>query len=194
MKLKRGRRKAVWLLWAAALLAVAPWLWAERVPIPRRLIDEAVERAAPGWNVTTLELPAPTSASEEQPQLMVDQVKVDASRNWLQARVHCRTTEICLPFYVRAALSPATERALPVEGPVRAAGMVAAGHAPWLVRVGKPATLVASGERVRLTMPVECLENGAQGERVRVRSATGAIYEADVVGAGRVSGELRGQW
>ncbi len=176
--------KTRWMMVLMLLAFGAADASAERMPIPRALIEAAVARVVPGVRAQAVEVLAQASATEASPRLTVDQVKFDTSRGWMQARVRCERSEVCVPFYVAAEM-PRGEVAAPV--PARAGRVT---PVMWLVRAGKPAMLVATGERMRLTMPVRCLENGAQGERVHVRGAGGAVYAAEVVGPG----ELRAEW
>jgi hypothetical protein len=177
-------RAVVWALAVTVVLAGRLAAGAAgRTTISRQAIEEAVLRAVPGVPPGTLELRGEAMATEARPQLKVDEVKFDASRQWLQARVRCRTNEICMPFYVTTTMRPEKgaltprESALPKEPPVR------------LVRAGKEAMLVAASDRVRLTMPVRCLEDGEMGQRVRVRSVAGTVFAAEVVGPGQLRAE-----
>lgn len=156
---------------------------AERVPIPRSLIEAAVARAVAGVNVAAIEVPAQPVAGRADPRLTVELVRVDASRRWIEARLRCEPKPVCVPFYVTAEMGPA-RTAVPLMvsvPPVR--------PPQWLVRAGGNATLVVANDRTRLTMPVKCRENGARGQRVRVEAPGGVSYEAEVTGPGQLRAE-----
>ena len=59
------------------------------------------------------------------------------------------------------------------------------------MRSGKAAVLVFTGEHVRMTLPVLCLQSGGRGQRVRVVSKEKKkVYLARVTGPGVVTSVL----
>jgi hypothetical protein len=124
------------------------------------------------------------TASVEDPQLVVEGLRQSPGRNWLEARLRCKSANECLPFYaivsdtsVRLTRTAAMRKAGPSLSPV--------------VRRGDRAILRLEGANLLATLSVICLETGGEGDRVRVREVGGRrVYSAQVVAAGLVQGKL----
>jgi len=132
-------------------------------------------------------------ATQENPELMA--VRADLWGN-SQAMVlmRCRNSGQCIPFYVSlrwpdaAAASQALRNSNLPSGiagtAMNSRPVVHASHPaePAVVRRGEAATLVIQGERLRLELPVICLQDGGVGARIRVMSADRKKnYVAEVV-------------
>jgi len=118
-----------------------------------------------------------------------------ASRNSVLARLHCRDAGECLPFYVVLHLSEKQdvqamlERSYPHATPARALTAPARPH--WAVRAGQRAVIVLQGENLRATTSVICLQNGEQGESIRVSSLDHRrTMVGEIVGPGLLRGTL----
>ena len=108
------------------------------------------------------------------------------------ARMRCVKSADCMPFFVMLRWPSAEERDNSLRAP-----LLVKEHAPsrenktMLVRAGDKATLILENKKFRIVEPVTCLENGAQGQKIRVRSADRKkIQVAEVESAGVLKGSL----
>lgn len=129
-----------------------------------------------------------------EPVLEVEHVQT-ASRNSVLARMHCRDAGECLPFYVVLHLSGKQDLQALIEPthahaiPARAVAAPARPH--WVVRAGQRAIIVLQGENLRATTSVICLQNGQQGESIRVSSLDHQrTMVGEIVGPGLLRGTL----
>ena len=157
------------------------------MPISRSwVVSEMVSsglRIAPGQ----LELLSSVTATESNPRLKLISVEaLDGESS--KVRLQCKSSDTCLPFLVivhwgetQNALSlPSGRKTQPALAPEE-----------MLVLSGKPATLVFEGAHFRVTLPVRCLQNGGQGQRVKVISTEGKkTYLGRVTGRGIVTSVL----
>lgn len=111
------------------------------------------------------------------------------------ARFHCRKPGECLPFYVVLHLSGTQDaqamlaRSLATAPPVSAVSHVV--RPKWVVRSGQRATFVLQGKEMRATTLVICLQDGRQGESIRVSSLDRSrMMVGEVVGPGLLHGAL----
>ena len=116
-----------------------------------------------------------------QAALELTRTEWDAVRHTLDFRLRCVRHEECIPFLVRTRVgeSQATRFAA-IFAPLNAA----ARHTPLagqatssgdlLVKTGQQATLIWEQSGIRIRLPVVCLEAGARGQQIRVRTQTGA--------------------
>jgi hypothetical protein len=113
--------------------------------------------------------------------------KLDSGTFWV--RLTCRHTQDCLPFFILLHPSdPSIVPSFPVlpESDIHPA-FVKKVRKPLLVRAGSRATLLLQSGPARITTPVLCLDNGALGNRIRVKNpATKQILSAEIVGRGLV--------
>jgi hypothetical protein len=62
---------------------------------------------------------------------------------------------------------------------------------PLLVRAGQPATMLLENAKMRIATPMICLQNGSQGQKIRVSSLDHKrIVLAEVVDLGMLKGSL----
>jgi hypothetical protein len=106
-----------------------------------------------------------------------------------KVEMRCRERSVCLPFYVLLDWPDAASSRRAVEELGGTAGLprplmeARRLHAPVVVRSGETVTLVIEGQRMRLELPVVCMQNGALGARIRVVSPDHKqAYVAEVVG------------
>ena len=141
-----------------------------------------------------VEFLAPVKSSRPDPALEIERLQ-RTSRDSVLARVRCHEAGECLPFLVvlhlvRGQDPPGiAERAPATQGQLRTTGSP---HRPnWTVKIGQTATLVMQGRDVRATTPVICLQNGRQGESIRVSSLDRKrIMVGEIVGPGLLRGAL----
>jgi flagella basal body P-ring formation protein FlgA len=118
----------------------------------------------------------------------------DAAAGTVRVKLRCQDNHECLPFYVLVHGVDAVN----VRSAAKVRGMaldtlpvIRPGPPPNVVRGGDHAILVLETPDSRMSFPVICLQNGARGQKVRVTSPDHArIYEAEVVGAGLLKGNL----
>jgi len=129
-----------------------------------------------------------------EPVLEIEHLQT-AGHNSVLARLHCRDAGECLPFYVVLHLSgkqdvqAMIERSYPHATPARAVTAPARPH--WVVRAGQRAVIVLQGENLRATTSVICLQNGQQGESIRVSSLDHQrTMVGEIVGPGLLRGTL----
>jgi hypothetical protein len=141
-----------------------------------------------------VEFLASVRSKRPEPPLEIERLQT-ASRDSVLARIHCRNAGECLPFYVVLHLSGEQDaqamigRIHPTASPVRAASNPV--RPQWVVRTGQTATIVLQGENLRATTPVICLQNGRQGESIRVSSLDRKrIMVGEIIGPGLLRGAL----
>jgi hypothetical protein len=137
----------------------------------------------------------------------------DEGRQRLQFRLQCAAPDGCLPFL--AYLSPAhlrpadLQRRLGADREDAACRVVGGPHvsassssklaatstlqpaAPPTMRPGDPATAVFTGNGMRMTASVTCLDRGREGETVRVRGPDGNVFRARISGPATLEVSLR---
>jgi len=141
-----------------------------------------------------VEFLAAVRSRRPEPALEIERLQT-AGRDSMLARIHCRTRGECLPFYVvlhfsgKPDVEAMIERTYPAASPVRAASNPVRPN--WVVRTGQRATIVLQGENLRATTAVICLQNGRQGESIRVSSLDRQrIMVGEIVGPGLLRGTL----
>jgi Chaperone for flagella basal body P-ring formation len=111
------------------------------------------------------------------------------------AKISCAAAGECLPFFVIVHWSDLAERdaALGRAHKATPAGTTAAATLaePILVRAGQPATLFLDNPKMHIATPIICLQNGKQGQQIRVSSLDHKrIILAEVVDLGVLRGSL----
>jgi hypothetical protein len=160
------------------------------MPISRSwVVSEMVSsgvRIAPGQ----LELLSSVTATESNPRLKLISVEaLDGESS--KVRLQCKSSDTCLPFLVIVHWGQAGKTQNPLSLPSGRKTQPALAPEEMLVRSGKPATLVFEGAHFRVTLPVRCLQNGGQGQRVKVISTEGKrTYLGRVTGRGIVTSVL----
>ena len=175
--------------WMLAAGAVSPAMAAPgHYPISAEQVAATMDRIgmriAPDQVTLLTEVVATTSA----PRLRVNSVE-PWSDGRLRARLECESPEQCLPFFVGLRVNGAQSEAagalpeLPVAAP-RLARAIA-------IRNGDEAILRLDSERVHIRLSVICLENGAQGQTIRVTTKDRKMtYRAQVVDGATLQGRL----
>jgi hypothetical protein len=142
-----------------------------------------------------VEFLAPVKSRRPEPALEVERLQA-ANRASLLARIRCREAGECLPFYVVLHLSDKQQSQALLERLPATASPVQAARTPtprpnWVVRAGQRATFVLEREDVRASAPVICLQNGQQGESIRVSSLDHKrIMVGEIVAPGLLHGAL----
>ncbi len=128
----------------------------------------------------------------------IDRVGWNYAAERLQFRVRCSRRE-CLPFLVHAKVD--RKHALHIRELVNSSGSIAPRQRPMLpaklfagptlVNAGSAAKLLLEGERLRITVPVICLERGRRGQTIRAKAVEGhRLFHVRVVDRGLVVGSL----
>jgi len=108
--------------------------------------------------------------------------------NTLKAKLRCLDPHACLPFYVLIT-GTAEQREQSPDTVEQTPRIAMSGEKP-LMRSGDPATMVFSNQGLRISMPVICLQNGRQGQTVRVASTDHKrFYKAEILGPGLLKAE-----
>ena len=141
-----------------------------------------------------VEFLAPVKSSRPDPALEIERLQ-RTSRDSVLARVRCREAGVCLPFLVVLHLAAGQDQQMIEERASATGGQfrtTSNPHRPnWTVKIGQTATLVMQGKDVRATTPVICLQNGRQGESIRVSSLDRQrIWVGEIVGPGLLRGAL----
>jgi len=159
-----------------------------------------------------LDLPAPPPARAGR-KLQVASACWDEGRQRLQFRLQCAVTGECLPFL--AYLSRAHLQSVDLQGVLGADREDAAcrmvtgprvsdpsASRPAVkstlqpasqptMRPGDPAIAVFTGNGMRMTASVTCLDRGREGETVRVRGPDGNVFRARISGPATLEVSLR---
>jgi Chaperone for flagella basal body P-ring formation len=108
------------------------------------------------------------------------------------ARVRCVNSADCIPFFVMLRWPSPEERDAALQAPVLVKEQVKGRTTKdVLVHAGEQASLVLENKKFRIVEPVTCLENGTQGQMIRVRSADKKkIRVVEVEQAGLLKGSL----
>ncbi len=176
----------------AVCLAAAGYASGATTPISAdRIADEL---AAAGVRVRADQVEILSGVGSARPDVPLTVLSISNWRRGLkEVRLRCKNSSDCLPFYVilhRAntleippRFSKQAQRTVPGKPNTGASGIA--------VRAGKGATLVLQNGDMRITLPVTCLQNGRQGERIRVvGSENKRIYQAEVLENGLLRGVL----
>jgi hypothetical protein len=114
----------------------------------------------------------------------------DADLARAQFQLECREPGQCLPFlaYANAGRSTAMGSEKIAGSSCRAPfrSRAATARRKDIIRVGDRATVIFRGSQLNLTALVTCLERGAEGAIVRVRSRDGQIFRARVSAPARL--------
>jgi len=180
-------------IWIGLASTGAPCLRAATVAITAPQVAAAAEEAGMPVSAQQVGFLSQVVATLENPELMA--VRADLWGN-SQAMVlmRCRNSGQCIPFYVALKWPDAAAAAQALRNSNLPSGItgsavnlrpaVQASHPaePAVVRRGDAATLVIEGERMRMELPVICMQDGGVGARIRVMSADRKKnYVAEVV-------------
>jgi hypothetical protein len=137
-----------------------------------------------------IDLPAAVPASISR-TLRVSMVCWDADLARAQFQLECRQPGHCIPFLAYADAGQST-----TMGPAKTAGsscrnasrprQISLAPPKNVIRSGVRATVIFRGSQFNLTALVTCLERGAEGAIIRVRSLDGRIFRARVTGPDRL--------
>ena len=130
-----------------------------------------------------------TASGPGAPRLEVVSVRPQ-NGNTANVRLKCANTRLCLPFYVLIHWQdPDQVKDALLSGHLRTLSSAETlSREEMLVKSGRTATLVLERENSRITMPVLCLQSGARGQSVRVRSKdSNKVYLATVIASGLVT-------
>ena len=143
-----------------------------------------------GWKVNAAQVKLLSQVTSTVRGAWLEVVQVTHwHQDMLKVELRCHDPRACLPFYVlvdqiRAADKPGQTAAMPADVQAKPPLLETTAEKP-LMRSGDPATLTFSDQGLRITMPVVCLENGHQGQKIRVASADHKrFYKAEIVGPG----------
>jgi len=183
---------------AAILLLAAAAAAGDTASVLPPAADTAQARVMSALN--TAQIPAQTAQLQFLAPLSLNnpaaQFKVTGIEKWQQSsamlRMRCINSADCVPFFVMLRWPGAQERDAALSAPVLVKARAQTHQAGnVLVRAGDQATLILENKQFRIITPVTCLENGVQGQKIRVRSADRKkIRVAEVKEAGLLKGSL----
>jgi len=153
--------------------------------------------AARGLSVapSQVEFLASVRSIRPNPALEIEHLQAAGQRSLL-VRVRCRETAECLPFFVVVHLSDKQELQAMLKQTPATASLLPAASKPsrpsWMVRQGETAMFVLENKDLRASAPVICLQNGRQGDSIRVSSLDHKrIMIGEIVGPGLLHAYLQ---
>ncbi len=126
-----------------------------------------------------IDLPVAVPADAKR-TLRVSMVCWDADLERAQFQLECREPGQCVPFLAYAHVGRST-----AMGSEKIAGSSWSLHKD-VIRVGDRATVMFRGSQLHMTALVTCLERGAEGAIIRVRTGDGQIFRARVSAPARL--------
>lgn len=175
------------------LLAQTSLLVAEATPAGNAISVQQVVAALAVTHVplqpSQVQFLAEASSKGPNAALTVESVKPWNDGSTL-VRMRCRKPGECLPFFVVVKGTQPQELECAVAGPRRT---IAKPRQPRevLVRAGQKATMILESRKFRVATPIICLENGSEGQRIRVSSLDRKrISTAEVLESGLLRGSL----
>ena len=126
------------------------------------------------------------------PSLKVRSIERQDKQGML-VRMECESRDQCLPFIVSIRADSANDMpVIPSSRSLAVLGTPSRSVSPQpVIRTGSPVTLLLDSDRVHIRIPVVCLENGATGQTIRVKSKDHhLIYTAQVIDGTLVKGKL----
>jgi hypothetical protein len=106
-------------------------------------------------------------------------------------RVACTSARECLPFYavVSMPVGASVARVAPASQSVQNAQTSPREVEPVVIKAGSRATMLMNSGDARIQMTVTCLDDGAEGQRIRVSNPLNhTTLQAQVIHAGLVKG------
>ena len=153
--------------------------------------------AARGLSVapSQVEFLASVRSIRPNPALEIEHLQAAGQRSLL-VRVRCRETADCLPFFVVVHLSDRQDVEAMLERMPATARLQPAASRPsrpnWMLRQGETAMFVLENKDLRASAPVICLQNGRQGDSIRVSSLDHKrIMIGEIVGPGLLRAYLQ---
>jgi len=131
---------------------------------------------------------SPLAADAENPALEVTGIEWDGRRQSAQVYVRCQRPELCGHFLVHMELPTAAAGPEPRERPARSSPSKEAAGADnpdpaVLIKPGQSAMLVIEDGRMRMALPVICLQGGVGNQLIRVFDRQSRrVFRAQVVG------------
>ncbi len=187
-----------WLSVITAAIGLAsagiPARAAAAVAITAPQVAAAIREVGLSVGAEQVRLLSPAVAAEASPELQAVRAELWGDTQAL-VQMRCRDSAQCLPFYVALKWPSATAAALALRNcnlPYGQAGVASSPRpsnsrtpgAAVVVKRGEAATLVIEGQRLRMELPVVCMQNGSLGASILVRSPDSRkTYMAVVVGA-----------
>jgi len=188
-----------WCLGFVAFAAMATVAIAAALPASENsVVDEnrvlfALAVAHVPVRSASVEFLTPITLREPRATLKVERIE-KAQGDSALARISCPAVGECVPFFVILHWSDAFERETAL-GPVRAQPSRLSAKPvpskPILVRAGQSATLLLDNAKIHISTPIICLQNGSQGQQIRVSSLDHKrIALAEVIDSGVLRGTL----
>ena len=163
-------------------------------PISAEQVAQALSESGMQVKPADVSLGVQVVASKMDPEMYLLDIQPATSardRKTLWARIGCKDSGVCLPFYATVAwdrdLAELPKGSRPGAQQTSTAEVVL----PPAIHSGTHATLVIASDHSRLTLAVVALQNGSVGEVIRVASPDHKqFYRAEVVSADLLKGTL----
>jgi len=165
-----------------------------RFAISTRQVMDALTTAGLNASPAQVEFLSAVSTASEDAQLHVVSMVNQAGGSAI-VKLRCQDNHQCLPFYV----SLRAPKARIVKSGAGGTGLQLASDQepigpptlPRVMRGGDSAILILESKDFRIRIPVVCLQDGTQGQRIRVTSKDHRrFFEGEVVGTGMLKGSL----
>jgi len=188
----RGLRWAMFAAMAALALASAVPSFGDRVLDENRVLYALAVAHVPVRSAS-VEFLAPVTLRQPRATLKLAHME-KAQGDAALARISCPVAGECVPFFVLLHWSDPIERQS-VLGSLRPRPIhvetIPHTAKPFLVRAGQSATLLLQNNKMRIATPIICLQNGSQGQQIRVSSLDHKrVVLAEVVDSGVLKGNL----
>ena len=150
-------------------------------------VANAIELAGVAVNPGQIEFLSGDSSIGESAQMRVVSM-TNKTNGTVKVKLRCRNNHECLPFYV---LVHGLAGGKLVSPEARTVPAVVTSAPRNLIRGGDHAVLVLESHDSRMSLPVICLQGGAQGQTIRVTSPDRRrIFAAEIVATGLLRGRL----
>jgi hypothetical protein len=187
-------RRCRFIFGTLALLGTAVLVSAQQAAAPPRITAEDVVQSLRDHGVeiaaSQIDLPDfPARKGHPELELMKVEPLPDGTSRVL---FHCADKASCIPFYVVLRGMTRDFRAeYRHQGAPRKQLAHDAAHRSVLIKRGASAMLEMVSPTMVITLPVICLENGSQGERIKVTSADRkSTYLGEIVAPGMLRTQL----
>jgi len=166
-----------------------------RFPISAQSVANALTAAGVPVNSAQVRFLSPVSATGHDSSLQVVEIARWAG-DTAKVQLRCRDRRACLPFYVLLTGAGKTDTRGQTLQPTSGIssggqGAIEAFAKQTLIRDGDPATLVFDDSRLRISLPVICLQSGSRGQTIRVESRDHKrFFKARIVESGLLKATL----
>jgi len=166
----------------------------QRFAVSTQQVMDALTTAGLSASPAQVEFLSTVNTTSDDVQLHVVNT-VNQADGSATVKLRCQNNHQCLPFYVllRASKARSVKSGAGNPGLQLASDheLIAPPDLPRVMRAGDAAILTLENKDFRIRIPVVCLQDGTQGERIRVASKDHRrFFEGEIVGTGVLKGSL----